>query len=147
LSGGSFSELRSKLDSNDVFLAGGHRIMKTAGATRHAARMKKVPVWALDDNKIKELIKLRFPKAGTDPEQRKLASRMVRLIYLYYRVGATTDVVAAELHMSRRMVEKIVHKLSKAMTQPLKPSHRPKKKGVGIQAPSGIIGDDSHTTL
>ena len=48
--------LRASLDSNDTFVSGGHQIMKTAGATRHADRMRRVPVWALDDDRIKGLI-------------------------------------------------------------------------------------------
>lgn len=120
--------------------------MKTAGATRHTERMKRVPVWALDDERIKQFINLRFPKATTDQEQRKLALRMVRLIYLYYRVGATTGIVAAELKMTVGAVEQALHRISTAMNRPLKPSHRP-KKGVRIGAASGTSGDDSHTAL
>jgi hypothetical protein len=146
LSGGSFSELRTHLDGSDNFVSGGHGVMKTAGATRHALRMKRVPVWARDDKKIKEFILLRFPKAKTDPVQRKLASRMVRLIYLYYRVGSTTEAVAEELHMTVGAVEQAIHRISTAMNRPLKPSHRP-KKGVSIQATHEDNGVDSHITL
>lgn len=143
----TLSRLRASLDGNDTFLSGGHGVIKTAGATRHADRMKRIPVWALDDNKIKELINARFPKAKTDPEQRKLASRMVRLIYLYYRVGATKGKIADELKMTEKAVENLIYRLSKQMERPLKPSHRPKNKGEGIQATSENSGDDSHITL
>lgn len=146
MSDSSFSELRSKLDSNDGFVSGGHRIMKTAGATQHTARMRRVPVWALDDERIKQFIHLRFPRARIDQEQRKLAARMVRLIYLYYRVGATSGAVAAELNMTMGAVEQAVYRISSAMKRPLNPSHRP-KKGVRIEASSGTNGDDSHITL
>lgn len=130
--------LRASLDGNDTFVSGGHQIIKTAGATRHAERMKKVPVWALDDKKIKELIKLRFPKFETDPEQRRLAARMIRLLHLYYRVGATTDSVAEELKMTRKAVEMAIRRVNKQMSLPLKPSHRPKGKGEGIQTASEV---------
>jgi hypothetical protein len=130
--------LRASLDGNDTFVSGGHQVMKTAGATRHAERMKKVPVWALDDEKIKELIKLRFPLTGIDLKQRKLASRMIRLIHLYYRVGATADVVAEELKMTRKAVQGLLRRLNRQMERPLKPSHRPKKKGEGIQTESEV---------
>jgi hypothetical protein len=131
----SFSYLRTVLDGSDSFVSGGHQIIKTAGATRHADRMKKVPAWALDDEKIKEFIQFRFPKAGTDPEQRRLASRMIRLIHLYYRVGETLESVAGELKMTRNAVYCIVYRLNKAMSKPLKPSHR--KKGDYIQTTDG----------
>jgi hypothetical protein len=109
--------------------------------------MNRIPVWALDDEKIKQYISYRFPKARTDPEQRRLASRMVRIIYLYYRHGATRGVIASELNMTPEAVRQLIYRLEKAMKSPLKPSHRPKKKGVTIQATYGTSGDDSHTTL
>jgi hypothetical protein len=136
LSGTAFSELRSKLDGNDNFVTGGHRVMKTAGATRHAARMKMVPVWALDDEKIKQFIFYRFPKAKIDPEQRRLAARTIRIIHLYYRVGLTESAVAGELKMTQTMVHRRLHLIRRAMSRPLKPSHRPKKV-VPIDAPNG----------
>lgn len=122
----SFSSLRSHVDGSDNFVRG-HGVIKTAGATRHTERMKRVPVWALDDVKIAELIKIRFPKAQIDPEQRRLASRMLRLINLYYRVGSTTPQVAEELKMTDKAVENAIYRLNKAMVKPLKQSHRPKK--------------------
>lgn len=97
--------------------------MKTAGATRHAARMKKVPVWALDDQKIRELIKRCFPSPG----QRKNAARMVRIIYLYYRAGTTAAVVAEELKMSVRAVEESLRRINKTVNRQVKPRGRPKK--------------------
>ena len=120
--------------------------MKTAGATRHADRMKAVPVWALDDQKIKQYVQLRFPKARTNPNQRKSAARMVRLIYLYYRTGATASGVAEELKMTVGAVEQALIRLNRQMKSPLKPSHRP-KKGVGIQTSIESSGDDSHISL
>jgi len=140
------SRLRASLDGNDTFVSGGHGIMKTAGATRHADRMKAVPVWALDDQKIKQYVQLRFPKARTNPNQRKSAARMVRLIYLYYRTGATASGVAEELKMTVGAVEQALIRLNRQMKSPLKPSHRP-KKGVGIQTSIESSGDDSHISL
>jgi hypothetical protein len=122
-----FPRLRASLDGNDTFVSGGHGIIKTAGATRHAERMNRVPAWVLDDDRIKEFIKSRFPKSDTDREQRRLASRVLRLIHLYYRLGATAAAVAEELDMSLAAVKIRVHTLEKAMSEPLKPSHRPKK--------------------
>lgn len=128
--------LRASLDSNDTFVSGGHRVMKTAGATRHAERMRRVPVWALDDMKIKQFIDSRFPDAKTNPAQRRLASRMIRIIYLYYRVGTTAAVAAEELKMTVKAVKHVISRINNAMSKPLKPSHRPRKnKGGAIQAP------------
>lgn len=142
----SYATLRTKIDGNDPFMTGGHGAISTAGATTHAARMKRVPVWALDDSKIKEYIKTRFPTAEQDPEQMKLAKRMALIIYLYYRVGETAAAIADRLGMTRMAVRHVVHRADKAMKSPLKKRGRPRKPGT-IQATNGIAGDDSHTTL
>jgi len=108
--------------------------------------MENVPAWALDDSKIAEYVKLRFPKAQADSEQRRLAARMLRLIHLYYRFGATATAVAAELGMSTVMVKKQVHKLERQMAAPLKPHGRP-KKGVSIRTENEdrhVVGPRSH---
>lgn len=141
---GTLPRLRTSLDSNDTFLNGGHGIIRTAGATRHAERMKNVPVWALDDSKIAEFIKSRFPGSKTDPDQRKRASRTIRLIHLYYRVGATSGMIAEEFGISVVAVRQAVWRLERAMKRPLKPSHRQKQNPVTIEASSGTSGDDSH---
>jgi len=138
--------LRASLDGKDTFVSGGHGVINTAGATLHAERMSRIPVWALDDERIRQLINLRFPRSKADPGQRKLASRMVRVIHLYYRVGATTAVVAEELKMTVKAVESLLYRINQAMKRSLKPSNRP-RKGEGIQTPYGSQGDDGHISL
>lgn len=101
--------------------------MKTAGATRHAERMSKVPVWAFDDEKIKHYLKVRFPKMDTDPKQRQRAARVVMLIHLYYRNGATTAGTAEGLGTSIPMVKDLIRRVKKGMEGPTKPPGRPKK--------------------
>jgi hypothetical protein len=99
-------------------------------------------VWALDDEKVAQFIRIRFPKAMSDPEQRKLASRMVRFIHLYYRVGATIASVAEELKMTTNAVECLTYRVNKAMKNSFKPSHRPRgrpRKGDGIGASSEAL--------
>ncbi len=103
--------------------------MKTAGATRHASRMKRVPVWALDDEKIKELIRRCFP----NPNQRTKAGRMIRIIYLYYRTGLTAAGVAEELKMSVRAVEESLRRINKTISRPARPRGRPRKNVDSIQ--------------
>lgn len=125
----SLPQLRASLDGNDQFVSGGHGIIKTAGATRHAERMQKIPVWAFDDQKIKELISSRFPKIDTNQKQRMLAARMVRVIYLYYRTGFTAAQVAEQLNMTLKAVERLLARVKEAMGKPLNPPHCPKKGG------------------
>ena len=130
-------QLRHILDSNDPFMTGGHQIIKSAGATRYAERMLRVPSWAMDDNKIRDYIRSRFPKMATDEKQRARAGRIVRIINLYYRVGYTRASVAEELHLSPSVVGQIIYRLERAMLKPAKKPGRPKKNIVTIQTPSG----------
>lgn len=118
----SFAFLRNTLDGKDNYV-GSHQIMKTAGATLHADRMKRIPLWALDDEKLKELIKRCFPS----PKQRKSALRMLRIIYLYYRAGSTAGAIAEELKISVRAVEESLRRINKTMNRPIKPRGRPRK--------------------
>lgn len=127
-------------------LGSGHRILKTAGATRHRERMRNVPVWANDNERIKQYIRTKFPKMDIDPTQRKLAARTVRLIYLYYVEGSTAAQVAEALGMTRPAVDMAVYRLRKLMTTPPRPRGRP-RKCVSIEGNSGSVGDEGHTTL
>ena len=122
----TLSRLRASIDSNDGFI-GGHQIICTAGATRNAERMENVPSWALNDSKIAEYVKLRYPKAQTDPGQRKQAARAVRLIHLYYRLGLSRDAVAEQLQTSPNAVKMMLQRLGKQMSAPLKRPGRPRK--------------------
>jgi hypothetical protein len=138
--------LRGSLDSNDAFVNGGHGIINTAGATCHARRMRAVPAWALDDEKIKRLILLRYPKAKTDSVQRKLAGRTVRLIYLYYRTGLTETATAEELKMTPNAVRCAITRLSKQMVGNLDrigKEGRPRNSDT-IGPSIGHPGDDDH---
>lgn len=120
-------QLRRILDSNDPFMTGGHQIIKSAGATRHAERMLRVPSWAMDDNKIRELVKRCFP----NPAQRDRAARMVRIIYLYYRTGLPATHIAEDLHLSLKAVKHIISRANKTMVRPAKPRGRPRKETNG----------------
>lgn len=130
-----FSQLRNFLDGNDPFMTRGHQIIKTAGATQHAQRMQSVPVWALDDNKIKELLMKVFPRMQTDPKQKERAMRWLRIINLYYRVGWTCGRVAEELKITYKQAEWAIYAINKAAkgeadhgrNRGIKPRGRPRK--------------------
>jgi hypothetical protein len=125
--------LRASLDSNDSFVSGGHGIIRTAGATRHADRMKKVPVWALNDAEIKTLVKRCFPS----PKQYNQAARMVVIIYKYYRAGDTAGKIAEELNMSLGAVKQALIRVNRVANRPAKSRGRPKRNVVPIQATNG----------
>lgn len=78
------------------------------GAAQHAARLKRVPEWALNDAKLRRLMLHCFPKMDSDPEQRRLAGRKLRIIHLYYKVGLTAATVAVVLGVTRRTVKRII---------------------------------------
>lgn len=100
--------------------------MKTAGATLHAARMKRIPVWAVDDEKIKQYINTKYPKAQTDLGQRASAARILRIVYLYYRVGSTAAAISEDLKISRNAVKCVIKRLERVMGSALRGKGRPK---------------------
>jgi hypothetical protein len=136
----SLSNLRTSLDGSDGFVSG-HRVMKTAGATRHAERMKKVPVWAFDNEQIKQLVRRCFP----GPKQKKLAARLVSIIYRYYRKGDTAARIASDLNMTVEAVEQSLIRINRTVKRPVKRRGRPKNT-VGIPGTIEDSGED-HTSL
>ena len=92
-------------------------------------------MWASDSEKIKRYVQGRFPKMETDPNQRKMAARTVRLIYLYYVEGSTAAQVAEALGMTKPAVDMMIHRLNKTIANP-RPVGRP-KKSVSIHETSG----------
>jgi hypothetical protein len=110
------ARLRGSLDINDSFARGGHGVISAAGGNTHTKRMKNVPAWALDDNKIKELVLRSYPGL----KQRKQAAKRVRILYLYYRVGCTAAFIAHELKMTDNAVEMVIKRVKKvaACTRP-----------------------------
>jgi hypothetical protein len=156
LTSGSFSELRTKLDGNDTFVTGGHRVMKTAGATRHTARMKRVPVWANDDEQVRLLLLKIFPKLKINEKQRARAVRWMRVIYLYFRVGWTSGKIASELGLRDVIVRNIVRDIRRAANgkrsdtgaeRSIRPRGRPKKNNATIGGTNGNQGDEGQISL
>ena len=97
---GTLGQLRKVFDGNDQFVSGGHQIVKSAGATRHADRVSKIPEWSLNDEQVKALLLKSFPKLATDAKQRERAGRWLQIIQLYYRMAWTEKKIAEELNMS-----------------------------------------------
>lgn len=89
-----------------------------------AQRMGKVPMWALDDSKIKELVNRCFPFGGNRPH---LAARMVRVIHLYYRLGDTAAAIGEQLKMTEQAVDQLIRRANKTINRPMKPRGRPRK--------------------
>jgi len=83
---------------------------------------KEFPLWAFNDAEIRKLLTNRFPVPC-----RELAGRMARIIYLYYRLDMVLEDVAIEVGATPKAVRALIHRVNKAMREPLKPPHRPKK--------------------
>lgn len=117
-------------------MTGGHQILKTAGATKHADRMAKVPLWALDDKEVQRIILTAFPKLTTDQKHRDRAGRWTRIIHLYYRVGLTYLSLADELEEKPEAIKNAIRMIRNVAEHgttkgtPRKPRGRPKKIGI-----------------
>lgn len=92
-------------------MTGGHQILKTAGATKHADRMAKVPLWALDDKEVQRIVLAAFPNLRTDSTQAERAGRWVRITHLYYRVGWTSLRIADEMEEAPRKIQSTIQKI------------------------------------
>jgi hypothetical protein len=86
------ANLRTKIDSNDPFMSGGHQILKIR------LFPKKIPDWINDLEKIRQLLLRSFPKLAIDSNQRKAASRWARIINLYWVMGYTRMQVVDEIN-------------------------------------------------
>lgn len=119
---GSFSKLRTQLDGGEHFVEG-HGVIKTAGATRHAERMRRVPVWVLDDSKIEKFVNFIFPN---DAERAELWRNV---IYLYWRVGYTRGQVAAAVNSTDEAVAQILKRI-KRILQGRQANNRKRIRGI-----------------
>ena len=147
----SHAVLRKFLDGKEGFVSGGHGIIKTAGATQHAARMRRVPVWALDDVKLREVLLKTFPKLQTDEKQRKRAGLWLQIIHLYWRVGMTRGQVAYQTKKTEEQIHDALVRIRRAVegkrtdntnVKGARKIGRPKKIQTPIDATIGSSGDD-----
>lgn len=99
-----FEQLRTKLDKDDTFLAGGHQIKKIR------TREKDTPPWATNNAEIRKLLLRAFPKLKTDPKQRKRAARWAAVIHLFYRVGMTKSQIATELKTKTPIINLVLQR-------------------------------------
>jgi len=101
--------------------------MQTEGRSTHAKRMRRVPAWALDQERIKAILVAAFPRMETNPVQRRKAGRWARLIYLYYAVGLTRNKCAGELGISLSAVDSLLIRITRVV-RGLSANGRPRRK-------------------
>lgn len=104
-----FRYLSQQLDVHDGFMTG-HEIKKAKGAQEN----RVPPGWALDDEKIKQILLRSFPKMQTNEAQRKKAGRWLRAIHLYYRMGLLRPVVIKELKISFTAWKALIRSIRRA---------------------------------
>ena len=104
-----YAKIRKYLDTDDPFVAGGHQIIKTAGATRHQERVKNTPEWTQSNDEVRKLLLRAFPRLNEETPvgraQRIKAARWLRVVHLYYRMGWTTGKVAEEMGLSLNTIK------------------------------------------
>ena len=141
-----FRRLRKKFDGSDPFMTGGHQIIKSAGATRHAERVSNTPDWVKDDQKIREMLLRSFPRLQTDKLQRERAGRWVQVVQLYFRMGWTRQKTADEMGLPIETIKYLILSVKNAAEGKrrnrkgsgtrefsLRPPGRPKKIGLPIE--------------
>jgi hypothetical protein len=87
--------------------------MQTEGRSTHARRGKRIPAWALDPDRIKEILLAAFPGMETDQVQRKKAARWNHLIYLYYAAFLTRLKCAGELGVSLSAIDSLLIRINR----------------------------------
>ncbi len=98
-------QLRGTMDGGDSLVSGGHQVLRTAGATQHAKRLQRIPVWANDDAKVQTILDRSFPKWRTDEAQRIRAARWAFIIMHYFRMGETAISIADALSTTLKKIE------------------------------------------
>jgi hypothetical protein len=112
-------ELRTKIDSADIFFTG-HRIIKQRRGNR------PVPSWATDNIQLRGLLLRAFPKLADNPKHRLAAGRWARVVQLYFRSQLTEGQVADELKMTVNGVKSIIRSI-------LRTSRGRRANGTGVR--------------
>ena len=137
-------QLRGTMDGGDSLVSGGHQVLRTAGATQHAKRLQRIPVWANDDAKVQDLILRVFPKWRTDVVQRTRAAKWVFIITHYFRMGETSSSIAEALSVTKDKIDDTIRSINRAAdgrrtdTGEIRGGRqrgRPKKNHAGIETP------------
>jgi hypothetical protein len=96
-----YTRIRRFMDVDDPFVSGGHQIIKTAGATRHQERVDSTPEWTQSNDEVRKLLLVAFPRLNEESavgrRQRIRATKWLRVIHLYFRMGWTASKVEEEM--------------------------------------------------
>jgi hypothetical protein len=106
-------QLRGTMDGGDSLVSGGHQVLRTAGATQHAKRLQRIPVWANDDAKVQALLLRVFPKWRTDEIQCGRAARWAFIITHYFRMGETSTAIADALKLTPVEIRILINRITR----------------------------------
>lgn len=126
-------QLRGTMDGGDSLVSGGHQVLRTAGATQHAKRLQRIPVWANDDAKVQAILDHSFPKWRTNATQRAWAARWAFIITHYFRMGETSTSIADSLKLTAAAVRYVIFCITRAANKPPGKRGRPKKNTPTIE--------------
>jgi DNA-binding NarL/FixJ family response regulator len=134
-------QLRGTMDGGDSLVSGGHQVLRTAGATQHAKRLQRIPVWANDDAQVQAILNLHFPKWRTDATQTTRAAQWAFIITHYFRMGETSARIADSLGKTDKYVRDKVRRIYQAAEgknaqgkiMGARPRGRPKKNREAIE--------------
>ena len=116
-------QLKNVIDPDEQF---GHQILKIRRPR------KRVPLWALDNKKIQQVILRAFPKMDSDPVQRQRAGRWARVIHLYYRLKWSRGQIAKEMSLQYHTVNDLIRSIKRVAA-----GKRANGKGLRGQNPVG----------
>lgn len=84
------------------------------GVVKPRTYKKRIPLWAVNDSKIKELIQRSFPNWQSNPRMRDDAARWAAVIHLYFRVGYTRSQIAHEIGSTDCKISGIIRSIKRA---------------------------------
>ena len=114
-------KLNKFTDREDPFRTG-HQIL-TVNRPR-----KKIPAWAANDARIKEILLRAFPKMKKKPKQRVLAGKWIRVINLYFRQRWTRGQIAEEMGLTYSAVDSIIRNIKRVSEGLSSRTGKPRKR-------------------
>ena len=106
------AQLRKIVDGTGGFMTS-HQIINSNRA--NAGPLRKTAQWSKSDKKVRQLLLRVFPRMATDVNQRVRAGKWLRVIQLYYRSGFSYGDTALELNESKKFVENVLYRISRAL--------------------------------
>ena len=117
-----FDQLKKKFDRHDPFMDS-HQVLKVR------KRKRKIPEWAMDDDKVREILLRSFPKLDIPGSSDSIkAGRWVRIIYLYFRIGMPRNHIAEELNLSMCVLKNVLRRIFRAAREGKKVGRPPSTK-------------------